>query len=335
MSLLYAAGFDAGLTAIYGTNGHPLTVSGRNGGGLNLSAYNDSGRWWTIPVAPNGGNDIYIGFAMNWNGSDMTDDGGGGTNAGIRIRNGINDEVSVFAQRTTRELRANRGTAAPNNALLAISPQPIPINQWVYIELYIRIANSGGRVVAKINGETVIDFTGDTSQSSESITLVQFRNWNGASIDDVYIADTAGAVNNSFLGDVAVLTARPSGAGASAQLTPSAGANWECVDENPMSDTDFVSSDVAGHQDLYVMSDIPTNYEVKGVQTTVRAKKDDAGYRQVRHLVRSAGTTYDGDDRWLGTNYAASVSVFNTDPATGVAWTPAGVNAAEAGVEVV
>ena len=52
-------------------------------------------------------------------------------------------------------------------------------------------------------------------------------------------------------------------------------------------------------------------------------------------MLKSGVTTADGATRVLGTSYALHDDRFDVDPATGAAWTNTGVDALEAGVEVV
>ena len=65
------------------------------------------------------------------------------------------------------------------------------------------------------------------------------------------------------------------------------------------------------------------------------AEKDDSGTRTIRAAVKSGGTTSDnGSDFALTLNsYVNFQGLFPTDPNSGVAWTVAGVNAAEFGVK--
>ena len=72
------------------------------------------------------------------------------------------------------------------------------------------------------------------------------------------------------------------------------------------------------------------------VQLATVAPKDDAGSRSLQAvLMKSGATTANGATRVLGTSYALYDDRFEVDPATGVAWTKAGIDALEAGVEVV
>ena len=71
------------------------------------------------------------------------------------------------------------------------------------------------------------------------------------------------------------------------------------------------------------------------VQLATVARKDDAGSRSLRAVLKSGATTANGATRVLGTSYALYDDRFEVDPATGAAWTKVGVDALEAGVEVV
>ena len=92
----------------------------------------------------------------------------------------------------------------------------------------------------------------------------------------------------------------------------------------------------SAHQDRYAYADLAgTPAAIMAVQVATVARKDDAGSRSLRALIRSGATTANGATRVLGTSYALYDDRFETDPATGAAWTKAGVDALEAGVEVV
>ena len=70
------------------------------------------------------------------------------------------------------------------------------------------------------------------------------------------------------------------------------------------------------------------------VRLATVARKDDAGSRSLRAVLRSGATPANGVTRVLGTSYALYDDRFEVDPASGAARTKAGVDALEAGVEV-
>lgn len=214
---------------------------------------------------------------------------------------------------------------------------------WNYIEMSATIDDAAGRVIVRVNGAIVIDFTGDTrnagvSTNLDAIFLHAATGLSGATLyEDIVALNALGsAPANDFIGDVRVLTLPPTGAGANTGLTPSTGANWSCVDELPFSATDFVSGSAAGVKDTYATTDLPAGITtVYGVQVAAVAKKTDAGTRSLKTTVRSGGTDYsDAAGTALTTSDTTVLSMRSVDPATGVAWTPTGVNALEVGVEV-
>jgi hypothetical protein len=157
--------------------------------------------------------------------------------------------------------------------------------------------------------------------------------------DDVYFCYTSGSRNNDFLGDVRVVTLRPNADMTQADFTPSVGSvHYSLVAEAPDNDGDatYVESGTVGHKDLYGYQDLTgTPAAILAVQLATVARKDDAGGRSLRAVLKSGATTANGTTRVLGTSYALYDDRFEVDPATGTAWTKAGVDALEAGVEVV
>ena len=68
------------------------------------------------------------------------------------------------------------------------------------------------------------------------------------------------------------------------------------------------------------------------MQVATAARKDDAGSRSLRAVLKSGATT-PGATRVLGTSYALYDDRFEVDRGTAAAWTKAG-DALQAGVEV-
>lgn len=215
--------------------------------------------------------------------------------------------------------------------------------QWHYWELTSTISDTVGVASLRLDGAEVATFTGDTKNSGTSTLIDSVKlhcavaNNNGWH-DDLYVLNDQGpAPWNAPLGDCRVQTLVPTGAGALAQLTPVGSANnWDNVDELPPSVTDYNSSSTPGQQDTYTMSDlILGTTTILGVSVNANALKNDAGARSLKNLVRVGGTNYAGSTRALAISAVTVPEVWQTNPATSAAWTPAEVNAIEAGVEVV
>ena len=214
-------------------------------------------------------------------------------------------------------------------------------NTWGYLEAQVSVHATTGNVTVRYNGVQQTAFTGNTKNGGTNDTVdtcVLYTD--GASwitFDDIYILDDTGlAPYNTFLGDVRVYAISPNGAGASTQFTPSSGANYTTVDELPYSATDYVSASASGLRDTYTMADLPANTAtIYGVQTNIVTKKSDAGVISLKPVVRSGTTNYYGTTAVLGSSDATIIDVRTQDPNTSAAWTPAGVNALEVGMEVV
>lgn len=112
-------------------------------------------------------------------------------------------------------------------------------------------------------------------------------------------------------------------------------ANWMAVSESPNDDNNSYATDATpGDIDRYTFPSI-SGSQVFFANVCMRAEKDDAGTRTIRAAVKSGSTASDnGSDFALTLNsYVNFQGVLETDPNTGVAWTVAGVNAAEFGVK--
>lgn len=160
---------------------------------------------------------------------------------------------------------------------------------------------------------------------------------------DIYWGDFSGsAPGNAFLGDLRVRTDLPltdavGGGGTYRQWTPSTGSDHGALlDEAPPDDdTSYVASATLGQKETCLFPTIPLGVTVYGLQLMPNLVKTSAGGRQIGCLVRSGGTDATGSSQSIAlTNYAYYDQMYALNPVTGVAWTPAEVNAMEGGVEV-
>lgn len=129
----------------------------------------------------------------------------------------------------------------------------------------------------------------------------------------------------------------PDGAGATSAWTPSAGANWQNVDETtPDDDTTYNESATVGNIDTYTMQNLPgAASSVVCVAVTIYIKKTDANARTVAAVLRIGGTDYiHATSKGVPGDYAFLQWIWLVSPATGVAFTVAEVNALEAGIKV-
>jgi hypothetical protein len=240
---------------------------------------------------------------------------------------GINLAGQIFAW---------RGTTA---TVLGTSATALLTGSWYYIEAKFVLHDTTGSVTVKVDGTTVLSLTNVDTRNAGTplVNGVRYETSGGATTDycDLYVADTTGTTNNDFLGDTRVRELYPNGAGTYTDFTPSAGSNYQAVDETAQDgDTTYVQSSTVGHKDTYAYTDLATSPTIKGARLLLLAKKDDAGARSIAPTVKSGATEDDGTTAALSTSYVYYSKIWETDPNTSAAWTAANLNAAEFGVEV-
>jgi len=235
-------------------------------------------------------------------------------------------------------------------------------NKYHFVEIDMEVANSAD-VEVRVDDEVVLTLTGvDTQNSSGADGIgrvvlstdaggVAFSNDNillpggrtslaNASLlmwDDVYICDTSGSVNNTFLGDVRVEPLWPSGAGDYAQFDVSgAAANWQAVDEvTPDDETTTVETTVLKEIDLHEFEDSGgADGAVKAIAVNLWGRQvTTGGFSSVVAALKTGGSVYYGAsaflmgvELWNCYQYA-----FETNPDTVAAWTISDLNALQAG----
>lgn len=212
---------------------------------------------------------------------------------------------------------------------------------WYVFDVYIKIADAGGRIVVKIDGVTVIDFTGDTKPAGDTtIAAIGFQgitgqNWNG---DDLAINDTTGVVDNGWINDIRIVAQEVDGNGDTNEYTPSAGSNYQNVDETPANDdTDYNEDSTAGHRDMYTVGDFDASggKTITRVWAEARCRDTVAAGGKVRLGVKTHGTVYLSSDISLLTSYTTRNigSDLTNNPNTGNPWTDAEADAVQFVVE--
>lgn len=216
------------------------------------------------------------------------------------------------------ELRHNGSSGAwdayrSTSNLLASGTVPSTDDAWYNMQAHISIDDAAGVVETWIDGSQDIDFTGDTKPGSETTanSVRFFQNTAGVLyVDDVTVGDSAGGQ----IGDIRYDWVSPDGDD-SVQWTPSAGSNYQCVDEVPYSDSDYVTSGSDGHKDVYTLGDWNgTAKTAQHVVSWVRAKKDAAGTRQLQHGLDSGGVEDEAALYDITTDYVYYDYVVEDDP---------------------
>jgi len=201
---------------------------------------------------------------------------------------------------------------------------------WLFIEL---MWEPGVAYEVRVNTETIA--SGSAGGSGTPSEFLFFSGSSGSRprfrIEDVYILDSTGSVNNDFLGPIKIANLKPDGAGDRTELTANpAGNNWERVSDG--SDATYVEGG-SGDGDLYTFDDLSSSDDVLGVVQYWRAFDSEGGGITGRAISQVGGTEYDGDAKIMPGSVATHVQPWDVNPDTSQPWTPAEVDGAEFGVE--
>lgn len=214
------------------------------------------------------------------------------------------------------------------------SPQALTDETWTYLEFYGYIDDSQGAFELRMNGIAVatgssIDTKGTNNAWVDQVGLLASSN-SIPYVDDLYVA------TDQFYGGLKVYALLPASAGSLTGFSATTSDNYQCVDEaNPNDDFDYVYSSGTSSEDLYRFAGLTDSATPYGVQLWTRHDRDGAVIRKFTPQCKSVNTdssfaevttsesTYDDDLQWM-----------NIDPATGTAWTVAGLNSAQFGIKI-
>lgn len=153
-------------------------------------------------------------------------------------------------------------------------------------------------------------------------------------VDDLYLADTSGTMNNTFLGDVRIDAFQAQADGSLTQWTVEGAASaWAAVSDGD--EATAIRAATAGLRQSFDIQPLPamSSPALHGVQVTLLVRKTDAGSGRVRALAASGAQMAVSADLNLQEQLAWHTAVFERNPSGNVAWTEGAFNAAEFGVE--
>lgn len=269
----------------------------------------------------------------------------------VTVNSGTSGSVSLRIDQTTVITATGINTSVSGNNWLNSIKLGCPINLtgvaqqgpalW-FDDIYIDTSTFNGDV--RINGQ-VPGGNGSTQNFANNIA-----SW--AASTAMTVGQTIQDSNGNLQRVVAVTGDAKTGTPTAPTWATSTGVNttdnhvtWSClgalsqyklVNENttPDGDYSYISSNNVGDISRFTFPAI-TGPTIKTVMIWANARKDDGGYRTIQGSVKSGATTVaTGTDVPLGGNYQSLLLQQATDPATGVAWTSTGVNAAEFGVKL-
>lgn len=228
-----------------------------------------------------------------------------------------------------------RGTGS----VVATSTNSISANNWFFMEFKHIIANSGGTLELRVDGSVWATFTGDTQETANATAnQISIGGTNQTDDhDDIHVLDGQGSINNDYLGDRGVYCLLASGAGNAAQFTPSAGSNFQNVDEDdPDGDTTYNSESSVGQKDTFAFTDLPfSSGSIAGIQISIYARDESVGASSLERIYRSGGTEDEGPAIDPSSSYAYTLEIVEEDPLTTDPFTVTDINAAEFGYKKV
>lgn len=224
-----------------------------------------------------------------------------------------------------------------NYTQLAVGTTVLQSGAYYYVELEVNIGHSA-TINVYLNGVLEVTIAGVDTLGALSGSVTWFdlccpNAGNSMLFCDAYLSDT-------LLGPLRCVDVTPNANGVTDQWSPVGEAsNFQCVNSiPPAGDTAYVTSATPNQIDLYAFAPLALSpAAILGVQVAFFARKDDVSAHTIAPEVRSAGTNYTGTTLpALATEYLDSyLEVYNADPATSGAWTPAGLNAAQFGVKLI
>ena len=256
----------------------------------------------------------------------------------VDIRDLSTAQVTLWFNPFTKLFGAMRGATVLSTGTFAITT-----GAWYYIEIKGTIDSAVGAVEIHVNTTVDSTFAGNTQVSANGYANnIGFRGpaavgiGGSYQIDDFYINDGSGIVNNDFLGDMKVEPVNVVKAdfyttwGVNVVNTP----NFECV--QVLNDGLYTQSNTPGQFDSFECSSLyKITGSIAGVSCNYWARNTDSTTHTIKSLIRIAGVDYLSAATTINdTAFKEFSIIWEQNPATVAAWIVAGVNGAEFGVDL-
>jgi hypothetical protein len=240
---------------------------------------------------------------------------------------------------TTGDIQVVKG----DGTVLGTTASPaITAAAWHHIEVYTVISQTVGIVKVWVNEELVLDLSGLDNVNTSLVECSQLAfitkgKFSAAAtgawyIDDFYIYDTSGSINNTGpIGDLSATLLVPTADTTEADWTKSTGTEgFSLIDETTPNDADYVQSATAGDRSDYDMTDLNSDITyVAGLFAHVRALKTDAGGAELKITIQQDSSQSSGDNQSITTAGKWWFQEIEIDPATGARFNRSGVNSAK------
>lgn len=206
-------------------------------------------------------------------------------------------------------------------------------NAWFCIEGKIIIHDSTGEFTLKVNGSQKASLTSKDTQNGGVGTVDNIMLTQG--FYGVYYADDICIDDAAYPGTGGIEVLAVTADGTNTAWAASAGSDYQCVDENPPSATDYVSTDAGttGTKESFALGDLSiTPAAIPRVGLLINALLDGAGTGNLTPFILSNSNEANGTAKALGTSALWAEQYADTDAGhSSEAWTKTYVDAIEAG----
>jgi hypothetical protein len=264
---------------------------------------------------------------------------------GLYFDRGGSEQVhlEIVSNSGSFELRLMRGATQ-----LGITSEAFPYAAWHHFELKVTVHPSTGAYELRHNEVNVLSGSGantaNTGSSQADVFSMRFTTTSSnVRFDDIYVWDGTGSVVNDFVGDCVIEGIEVSANGSTNQWTPSAGSNFQNVDDpgnaNPVDSGSggYNGSDTAAQVDLYNFGDLTQiDGTILSVHLDTQLAMASAGSRNVKTKYRDPDTTVVdvATHAVTLTAYASFHDALSTNPNTASAWDAADIDDGQFGVEI-
>lgn len=331
MALQVCCGFeDNSLTEVTAFGGVTLDATYKRSGGYSLRMTGNTTGLGAGVILPLSGTPAEIFFQFGYMAADY-----GIWSTGHRFMKWLKGatELGCLVMESGTVMGAYTGAKASQ---VATGSFAMADGAWVMIEGRIKIDDSVGVIHIKANGNTILEFTGDTKPGADTgIDYLYIGNISHLMsddymyLDDIIVVDTSGSYMNTWTKGLSITKLVPDGAGNYSAWTPSAGNNYECVDEVTPVATDYVKATAAGNKDSYTMS-APTG--IADISAVVARFYGQSG-NSIKRLFRIGGADYLGGSVALPTAFGKIDDITYVSPASSAAWTNSDLTSLEVGME--
>lgn len=248
----------------------------------------------------------------------------------------IHLQVALTAAGELRVLRAGSTQIGITSGL------GLAIDTWYHIEVKAYCHDSAGTVDLYVDGVLELSLTGQDTRNGGtgvfngilfSSSIFPYRKH----LDNLYVLNTTGSLNNDILGVQYARVMRPTADASPNDWAPLSGSDhYAAVSEDTgSSDTNVLDDSVTGQQELFDLSNPVGVTNIKGVVPVVIGRLTDGTGYSIKHVLKSGGTTEtDAAQSFSSTSYVSKQQVHEVDPDTSAAWLDADVDALQAGFEV-